>query len=104
MVILYAARHQVPVPALARWLLGLGIAATLTANMAPGLVPRTPRSGDRGLASGQPRRLVRNPGLAHPRLRGDGTSAIGGAPPRYRLALTRKRDVPWQPPNRPPTW
>jgi Protein of unknown function (DUF2637) len=29
MVILYAARHQVPVPALARWLLGLGIAATL---------------------------------------------------------------------------
>jgi uncharacterized protein DUF2637 len=36
MVILYAARHQVPVPALARWLLGLGIAATLTANMAQG--------------------------------------------------------------------
>ena len=36
MVILYAARHQIPVPALARWLLGLGIAATLTANMAQG--------------------------------------------------------------------
>jgi hypothetical protein len=36
MVILYAARHRVPVPALARWLLGLGIAATLTANMAQG--------------------------------------------------------------------
>ena len=36
MVVLYAARHQVPVPALARWLLGLGIAATLTANMAQG--------------------------------------------------------------------
>jgi Protein of unknown function (DUF2637) len=35
-VILYAARHQLPVPALARWLLGLGIAATLTANMAQG--------------------------------------------------------------------
>jgi Protein of unknown function (DUF2637) len=36
MVILYAARHRVPVPCLARWLLGLGIAATLTANMAQG--------------------------------------------------------------------
>jgi len=36
MVVLYAARHKVPVPALARALLGLGIAATLTANMAQG--------------------------------------------------------------------
>jgi hypothetical protein len=36
MVVLYAARHRVPAPSLARWLLGLGIAATLTANMAQG--------------------------------------------------------------------
>jgi hypothetical protein len=36
MVVLYAARHRVPVPGLARWLPGLGIAATLTANMAQG--------------------------------------------------------------------
>jgi hypothetical protein len=36
MVILYAARHRLLVPPLARWLLGLGIAATLTANMAQG--------------------------------------------------------------------
>jgi hypothetical protein len=36
MVVLYAARHRMPVPSLARWLLGLGIAATLTANMAQG--------------------------------------------------------------------
>jgi len=36
MVVLYAARHGIPVPSLARWLLGLGIAATLTANMAQG--------------------------------------------------------------------
>jgi hypothetical protein len=35
-MVLYAARHRVPVPSLARWLLGLGIAATLTANMAQG--------------------------------------------------------------------
>jgi hypothetical protein len=36
MVVLYAARHRVRVPSLARWLLGLGIAATLMANMARG--------------------------------------------------------------------
>ena len=36
MVVLYAARHQMLAPCLARWLLGLGIAATLTANMAQG--------------------------------------------------------------------
>jgi hypothetical protein len=36
MVVLHAARHRVPVPSLARWLLGLGIAATLTADMAQG--------------------------------------------------------------------
>jgi hypothetical protein len=36
MVTLYAARHRIPVPSLARWLLTLGIAATLTANMAQG--------------------------------------------------------------------
>jgi hypothetical protein len=36
MVVLYAARHRLPAPSLARWLLGLGIAATLTANMAQG--------------------------------------------------------------------
>ena len=31
------ARRKAPVPALARWLLGLGIAATLAANVAHGL-------------------------------------------------------------------
>src|SRR5689334_22197174 len=36
MVNLYAARHQLPAPALARWLLALGIVATLAANMAQG--------------------------------------------------------------------
>jgi hypothetical protein len=36
MVVVYAARHRMPVPSVARWLLGLGIAATLTANMAQG--------------------------------------------------------------------
>jgi hypothetical protein len=36
MVNLYAARHRLPVPPLARWLLALGIVATLAANMAQG--------------------------------------------------------------------
>ena len=36
MVVLYAARHRLRVPALARWLLGLGIVATLAANLAHG--------------------------------------------------------------------
>jgi hypothetical protein len=37
MVMLDSARRRAPVPALARWLLGLGIAATLAANVAHGL-------------------------------------------------------------------
>jgi hypothetical protein len=37
MVLLHAARHRLPVPRLARLLLGLGIAATLGANVAHGL-------------------------------------------------------------------
>ena len=37
MVMLDSARRKTPVPALARWLLGLGIVATLSANVAHGL-------------------------------------------------------------------
>jgi len=37
MVMLDSARRKAPVPALARWLLGLGIAATLAANVAHGV-------------------------------------------------------------------
>jgi hypothetical protein len=37
LVMLDSARRKVPVPALARWLLGLGIAATLAANVAHGM-------------------------------------------------------------------
>jgi hypothetical protein len=37
MVMLDSARRKAPVPALARWLLGLGVAATLAANVAHGL-------------------------------------------------------------------
>jgi hypothetical protein len=36
MLNLYAARHRLPVPALAQWLLALGVVAMLTANMAQG--------------------------------------------------------------------
>src|ERR1700735_366171 len=37
MVMLDSARRKMPIPALARWLLGLGIVATLAANVAHGL-------------------------------------------------------------------
>src|SRR6201995_4433709 len=37
MAMLDSARRDVPLPALARWLLGLGIIATLAANVAHGL-------------------------------------------------------------------
>jgi hypothetical protein len=36
MVILHAARHRLPVPCLARWMLALGIAASLAVNVAQG--------------------------------------------------------------------
>ena len=83
MVVLYAARHRVPVPSLARWLLALGIAATLTANMAQGwshgLVgavvaawPAVSRVGSCELS-----------GLAHPRLRAGRPRAVGRAPRRW---------------------
>jgi hypothetical protein len=35
MVILHAARHRLPVPGLARWMLALGITASLAVNVAP---------------------------------------------------------------------
>lgn len=37
MVLLHSARRRLPVPRLARWLLGVGVAATLAANAAHGL-------------------------------------------------------------------
>jgi hypothetical protein len=44
MMMLGSVRRKVPVPALVRWLLGLGIAATLAPNVAHGLaVLRWPR-------------------------------------------------------------
>jgi len=75
MVVLYAARHRVPVPSLARWLLGLGIAATLTANMAQGW-----SHGVVGavVAAWPAVSLVGSyelPGLAHPHLRDGGMRA-----------------------------
>ena len=78
-VILYAARHRVPVPWLARWLLGLGIAATLAANMAQGW-----SHGPVGavVAAWPAASLVGSyelSDLAHPHLRGGGTRAIGRA-------------------------
>ena len=81
MVVLYAARHRVPVPSLARWLLALGIAATLTANMAQGWSHGPVGAVVAACAGGQPRRLVRTSGLAHPHLRAGRSRAVGRAPP-----------------------
>jgi hypothetical protein len=82
MVVLYAARHRVPVPSLARWLLALGIAATLTANMAQGWSHGLAGAVVAALAGGQPGGLVRASGLAHPHTRADSTRAVGSAAPQ----------------------
>ena len=90
MVVLSAARHRVPVPCLARWLLGLGIAATLTANLAQGwshgLVgavvaawPAVSLVGSYELS-----------GLAHPHIR-DGRTQTTDRAPRLRRGLPRCR-------------
>ena len=46
----------------------------------PGLVARSRRGGDRGLAGGQPGGLVRTSGLAHPHLRDGRPRAVSRAP------------------------
>jgi hypothetical protein len=94
MVVLYAARHRVPVPSLARWLLALGIAATLTANMAQGWSHGPVRGGGRGLAGDQSRGLVRTSGLAHPHLRGGRPQAVSRAPPHWRGLPCRSASCP----------
>ena len=80
MVVLYAARHRVPVPSLARWLLGLGIAATLTANVAQGWF-----HGPAGavVAAWPAVSLVGSyelSGLADPHVRSGRTRAVGRTP------------------------
>lgn len=49
MMMLDSARRGTRVPVLARWLLGLGIAATLAANVAHGLVRAAVGAGVRGM-------------------------------------------------------
>ena len=81
MVVLYAARHRVAAPSLARWLLGVGIAAILMANMAQGWA-----HGPVGavVAAWPAVSLVgsyeRTSGLAHPQFRGGRTRAVRRAP------------------------
>jgi hypothetical protein len=64
MVMLDCARRKVPVPALARWLLGLGITATLAANVAHGLGHGLAGAA---VAGGRAGRLVRAAHDDHPR-------------------------------------
>jgi Protein of unknown function (DUF2637) len=65
MVMLDSARRKVPVPPLARWLLGLGIAATLAANVAHGL-GQGPSGAVSRVASSRPGRLLRAAHDDHP--------------------------------------
>jgi hypothetical protein len=58
MVLLESAGRKVPVPPLARWLLGLGVAATLAANVAHGL-GHGPSGAVGRVACGRTGRLVR---------------------------------------------
>ena len=93
MVILYAARHRVPVPPLARWLLGLGIAATLTANMAQGWshgpVGAVARPGQRPASSA---RMNSWSGPSAPARRWNPSHRQGTAAGIRRAAL--RRDLP----------
>ncbi len=59
MVMLDSARRRMPVPTLARWLLGMGIAATLAANVVHARPWRRaiPRRGGR-VAGGRPGRFL----------------------------------------------
>ena len=69
MVMLDSARRKTPVPALARWLLGLGIAATLAANVAHGLGHGLIGAS---VAGGRARRLLRTPHDGHQEFSGTG--------------------------------
>jgi hypothetical protein len=66
MVMLDSARCKTPVPALSRWLLGFGIAATLAANVTHGLVGAAVAAWPRSRAG----RLVRTPHDGHPQFPG----------------------------------
>ena len=58
MVLPGSARREAPVPALARWLPGRGVAATLAATVAPGAGPRAGRRRRGRLAGGRPGRVL----------------------------------------------
>jgi hypothetical protein len=58
MVMLDCARRRVPVAVLARWLLGLGITATLAADVAHGPRARPDGCGGGRVAGGRAGRLI----------------------------------------------
>jgi hypothetical protein len=76
MVMLDSARRKTPVPALARWLLGLGIAATLAANVAHGLGSRPDRCGSGRVASGRAGGFLRTPHDGHSWFSGTSASHV----------------------------
>jgi hypothetical protein len=90
MVMLDSARRKVPVPALARWLLGLGIAATLATNVAHGLGHG---AGGSGVAGGRSGRLLRTPHGGHPEFSGANQRQVREQPRSGPATATRGRIV-----------
>jgi len=78
MVMLDSARRATPVPALARWLLGLGIAATLAAKRRSRLGPWPWWRGGGRVAGGGVGRFLRAAHDGHPQLPGFGGRAHPG--------------------------
>ena len=70
MVMLDSARRKAPVPALARWLLGLGIAATPSGERGPRPGARACRCGGGRVAGGRAGRLLRAAHDGDPRFSG----------------------------------
>ncbi len=86
-VVLSAARHRVPVPSLARWLLGVGIVATLTANMAQGWSHGPVGAVVAALPAASLAGSYELSGLAHPHLRGGRPRVLGRASLHWRGLL-----------------
>ena len=86
MVMLDSARRGVPVPSLARWLLGLGIAATLAANVAHGLGHGPIGAAVARVAGGGAGRLLRTAHDDHSR----DSAARGRRVPRDRASSGRR--------------
>ena len=91
MVMLDSARRKTPIPVLARWLLGLGIAATLAANVAHGLGRWPDRRGGGRMACSCAGCFVRTPNDGYPQFAGADGGHVQGLAADLR-SFARARD------------